>query len=145
VKAGAQFIQTQYCFDIGEFERYMRAVRGEGLHERVRILIGVGPIGSAKTARWLRAKVPGVHIPDALVKRPEQAADPREEGRRICIEMIRELREIKGVAGVHIMAPRQDHLIPSIVAESGVLAGRTPPFDGHNALRGAGAGAGAVL
>lgn len=128
IAAGAQFIQTQYCFDIGEFERYMRAVREEGLHERLRILIGVGPIGSAKTARWLRAKVPGVHIPEAVVKRLEQAADPREEGRRICIELIRELREIPGIAGVHIMAPKQDHLIPSIVAESGVLAGRAPLF-----------------
>jgi methylenetetrahydrofolate reductase (NADPH) len=126
--AGAQFIQTQYCFDIPELERYMRAVCDEGLHERLRILIGVGPIGSARTARWLRARVPGVHIPEVIVKRLEQAADPREEGRRICIELIRQLREIPGIAGVHIMAPKQDHLIPSIVAESGALAGRVPLF-----------------
>lgn len=126
--AGAQFIQTQYCFDVPELERYMRAVCDAGLHERLRILVGVGPIGSAKTARWLRARVPGVHIPEAIVKRLEQAADPREEGRRICIEIIRQLRELPGIAGVHIMAPKQDHLIPSIVAESGVLAGRAPLF-----------------
>ena len=126
IAAGAQFIQTQYCFDVAEFERYMRAVCDEGLHERVRILIGVGPIGSAKTARWLRARVPGVHIPEAIVKRLEQAADSREEGRRICVEIIHQLREIPGIAGVHIMAPKQDHLIRSIVAESGVLAGRVP-------------------
>lgn len=124
--AGAQFVQTQYCFDIERLERYMRMVCEEGLHERVSLLVGVGPIGSAKSARWLRARVPGVHIPDAIVARLEKAADPREESRRICIELIGRIREIPGVAGVHIMAPKQNHLIPSIVAESGVLAGRVP-------------------
>ena len=67
-------------------------VRDEGLHERCRILIGVGPIASAKTARWLRSKVPGVHIPDALIARLEGATDPRAEGRRICVEMIQAIR-----------------------------------------------------
>ena len=124
IAAGAQFVQTQYCFDLALLEGYMQRVRGEGLHRRCHILIGVGPIGSAKTARWLRSKVPGVHIPDAVVKRLEQAADPRIEGRNICIEMIQAIRGIPGIAGVHIMASRQEHLIPDIVRESGVLAGR---------------------
>ena len=87
-----------------------------------------GPIASAKTARWLRAKVPGVHIPNAIVERLERAADPRAEGRRVCIELIRRIREIPGVAGVHVMAPKQDHLVPGIVAESGVLGRREPLF-----------------
>lgn len=126
ITAGAQFVQTQYCFDIGQLELYMAKVRDAGLHEDVHILVGVGPIGSAKTARWLRSKVPGVHIPDEIVSRLERAADAREEGRRICIELIRRIREIPGVAGVHIMAPRQDLLVPSIIAEAGVLGGRTP-------------------
>ena len=128
VAAGAQFVQTQYCFDVERLERYMALVRDAGLHERVRILVGVGPIASAKTARWLRARVPGVHIPDAIVERLERAADPRAEGQRICIELIRRIREIPGVAGVHVMAPKQDHLVPGIVAESGVLGGREPLF-----------------
>jgi methylenetetrahydrofolate reductase (NADPH) len=126
--AGAQFVQTQYCFDLDALARYMRAVCDEGLDERLRILIGVGPIASAKTAHWLRTRVPGVHIPDAIVKRLEKSPDQREEGRRLCIELIRGLRGIPGIAGVHIMAPKQDHLVPSIVAESGVLAARLPLF-----------------
>ncbi len=128
IAAGAQFVQTQYCFDIERLEQYMAKVRDAGLHEAVRILVGVGPIGSAKTANWLRSKVPGVQIPDGIVARLEHASDPREEGRRICIELVQRVREIPGVAGVHIMAPKQDLLVASIVAESGVLSGRTPLF-----------------
>ncbi len=124
--AGAQFVQTQYCFDLDRLESFMRLARAEGLDREVRILIGVGPIVSAKTARWLRSNVPGVHIPDAVVARLEQAADPREEGRRICIELIRGIREIPGIAGVHIMAYRQERMVQSIVAESGVLGARAP-------------------
>lgn len=128
IAAGAQFVQTQYCFDAERLELYMARIRDAGLHEQVRILVGVGPIGSARTARWLRTKVPGVHIPDAIVARLERADDPREEGRRICIELVRRIREIPGVAGVHIMAAKQERLVPSIVAESGVLADRAPLF-----------------
>jgi 5,10-methylenetetrahydrofolate reductase len=126
IAAGAQFVQTQYCFDLGLLEAYMQRVRDEGLHERCHILIGVGPLGSARTARWLRSKVPGVHIPDEVVTRLEHAADPRAEGRKICIEIIQAIRAIPGIAGVHIMAQRQDHLIRDIVRESGVCAGRKP-------------------
>ncbi len=128
IGAGAQFVQTQYCFDIERLDRYMRLVRAEGLHERAWILIGVGPVASVKTARWLRAHVPGVHIPDAIVERLERASDPREEGRRICVELIRAIRGMAGVAGVHIMAYRQESMVRSLVDESGVLAGRMPLF-----------------
>ena len=128
IAAGAQFVQTQYCFDLERLEDYMARVRNEGLHERCHILIGVGPIASAKTARWLRTKVPGVHIPDAIVARLEGSADPRAEGRRICVEMIQAIRGIRGVAGVHIMAPKQDDAIPGLVRDSGVLAARAPQF-----------------
>jgi 5,10-methylenetetrahydrofolate reductase len=126
--AGAQFVQTQYCFDLERLERYMALVRSAGLHERIRILAGIGPISSAKTARWLRARVPGVHIPDKIVARLERAADPRAEGKRVCVELMRRIREIPGIAGVHVMAPRQDHLVPELVAESGVLGQRAPLF-----------------
>jgi len=128
IDAGAQFVQTQYCFDVDGLQRYMALVRAAGLHERVRILIGVGPIPSAKTARWLRSRVPGVHIPDAIVERLERAADPRAEGTRICVELVRQIRDVRGVAGVHVMAPKRDSLVPEIVAESGILGGRQPVF-----------------
>ncbi len=128
VRAGAQFIQTQYCFDLELMNRYMQRVRAEGLDRRCHILVGVGPIGSAKTARWLRAHVPGVSIPDSVIARLEQASDPRAEGRRICIELIRGLRQIPGIAGVHLMAPKQERAVAEIVAESGAFGGRAPLY-----------------
>ena len=135
IAAGAQFVQTQYCFDLERLERvHAAACARKGCTRRAALIIGVGPIASAKTARWLRANVPGVHIPDAIVARLEQAADPREEGRRIAVELIRGIRAIRGVAGVHIMAYRQERMVPSIVAESGVLAGRAPLFAASQAL-----------
>jgi methylenetetrahydrofolate reductase (NADH) len=126
IAAGAQFVQTQYCFDVEALDHYMALVRSEGLHELVSIIVGVGPVASAKTARWLRANVPGVHIPDAVIARLERAADPREESRRLCIELVRGIRSIPGIAGVHIMAFRQERMVRSIVRESGALGDRAP-------------------
>ncbi len=127
IAAGAQFIQTQYCFDLPMFERFMARVRDLGLHERAFILAGVGPLASARAARWMRANVPGVHIPDAVIERLDKAAKPREEGKRLCIELIQRMSEIKGVAGVHVMAYRQEELVSEIILASGVLAGRGAP------------------
>lgn len=124
IAAGAQFIQTQYCFDLPMLKDYMQRVRDLGLHERCFILVGVGPLVSAKAARRIRDLVPGVHIPDAMIKRLEGAENPREEGKQICIEMIQALQEIDGVAGVHVMAYRQEKTVKEIVLRSGVLQGR---------------------
>jgi 5,10-methylenetetrahydrofolate reductase len=126
IEAGAQFVQTQYCFDLTTMKRFMAKVRDMGLDERCFILGGVGPLASAKAARWMRASVPGVHIPDAVVARLEGATDQRAEGKRICIEMIQALREEPGIAGVHLMAYRQEQKVAEIVHESGVLRGRAP-------------------
>jgi len=125
IEAGAQFVQTQYCFDIELFERYMARVRDAGLHDRCRIIVGVGPIVSPRAARWMRAHVPGLHIPDEVIARLEQARDPREAGVRACIETIQRIRAIAGVGGIHLMATRQEKLIRDIVLASGVLAGRS--------------------
>ena len=126
VAAGAQFVQTQYCFDIEVFKRYMAPVRDAGTHEKVFILPGVGPLASARWAEWMRSNVPGVHIPDAVIRRLSGAADPQREGVNICIDMIHRIREIEGVHGIHIMAYRQEHRVAEIVERSGVLEGRTP-------------------
>jgi len=126
IAAGAQFCQTQYCFDLPRLRSFMTKVRDMGLDERCFILVGVGPLASAKTARWMRANVPGVHIPDEVIERLEGAADQKAEGKAICVEMIQQLREEKGVAGVHVMAYRQEHYVSDIVHESGVLKGRAP-------------------
>jgi 5,10-methylenetetrahydrofolate reductase len=126
ISAGAAFVQTQYCFDIARLEEYMREVRDLGLHEKCAILVGVGPLNSPRAARWMRDNVPGVHIPDEVIKRLEGAERPRLEGRRLCMELIQQIREIEGVAGVHVMAYRQEEAIAEIIDASGVLAGRVP-------------------
>ncbi len=124
VAAGAQFIQTQYCFDIPLLERFMARVRDLGVHERCFILVGVGPLASPRVARWMRSNIPGVHIPDAVIARLEGAEKPKAEGKRLCIELIQQIREIAGVGGVHVMAYRQEELVSDIISESGVLTGR---------------------
>jgi methylenetetrahydrofolate reductase (NADPH) len=124
VDAGAEFIQTNYIFDIPLFEKFMARVRDLGIDRRVFILAGVGPLASGKAARWMRANVPGIHIPDAVIARMEKAEKPGEEGKKLCIELIQQLRQIKGVAGVHVMAYRREHQVSEIILESGVLEGR---------------------
>lgn len=126
IAAGAQFVQTQYCYDIERLKTFMQAVRDMGLHEQVFILVGVGPLASANAARWIRAHVPGVHIPDEIIDRLAGAEKPKLEGRKICVEMIQQVREIEGVHGVHVMAYRQEEAVAEIIDASGVLEGRVP-------------------
>ncbi len=124
IAAGAQFVQTQYCFDVARLKAFMSEVRDSGLHEACFILVGVGPLASARTARWMRGNVPGVHIPDSVIRRLEGAADQKAEGKRLCVELIQEIREIKGVRGIHVMAYRQEELVNDIIRDSGVLKNR---------------------
>lgn len=127
IEAGADFIQTQYVFDLPQFERFMARVRDRDLHRKCFVLAGVGPLVSARAARWMRSHVPGVHIPDALIERLEKAGSPkaaRREGKALCIELIQRIREIEGVSGVHVMAYRQEELVSEIIEQSGVLEGR---------------------
>jgi len=124
IDAGAQFVQTQYCFDVPMLEDYMKAVRDLGLDKTCFIIVGVGPLASARTAKWIRKNVPGVRIPDAVVERLEGADNQKQEGKRLCIELIQQIREIPGVAGVHVMAYRQEEFVTEIIIESGVLRDR---------------------
>lgn len=133
--AGAQFIQTQYCFDVPLLRQFMARIDDLGLIDRVFILVGVGPLPSARTAEWLRRHVAGVHIPDAVVERLAGAAKPKAEGRKLCIELIQEIREIKGVSGVHVMAYRQEEAVAEVIDASGVLNGRIPWYpERHKSL-----------
>jgi methylenetetrahydrofolate reductase (NADPH) len=134
IAAGAEFIQTQFCFDVPVLREFMRQVCDLGLDERAFLLVGVGPLRSARTAEWMRSRVPGVMIPDAVVDRLRgvPAGYQREEGKRLCVEIIREVREIPGVRGVHVMAYRQEELVAEIIEEAGLLPRRrsapaTPP------------------
>ncbi len=132
VAAGAQFIQTQYCYDLSLLRSFMRHVEDLGLVGRVFILAGVGPLRSAKTADWMRRNVPGMHIPDALIDRLAGAKDPAREGRDICVEQIQAIRGIPGISGVHVMAYRQEETVAEIIDRSGVLAGRVPWYPGRD-------------
>src|SRR5690606_29260302 len=126
IAAGAQFVQSQYCFDVPMFRAYMQRVRDLGYDEKCFILCGVGPLASARTARWIRSNVPGIHIPDAVIARLEGAADQKKEGKQLAIDIINEVKEIPGVSGLHVMAYRQEEYVAEIVDESGVLKGRRP-------------------
>jgi 5,10-methylenetetrahydrofolate reductase len=126
IEAGAQFVQSQYCFDVPMFREYMKRARDMGLDEKCFVLCGVGPLASAKTARWIRSNVPGIHIPDDVIKRLEGAQDQKREGKKLCIDIIDEVKEIDGVSGIHVMAYRQEEFVAEIVHESGALRGRKP-------------------
>jgi methylenetetrahydrofolate reductase (NADPH) len=132
IAAGAQFIQTQYCYDVPRLRTYMQSLDDLGLLDKVFILVGVGPLRSAKVAEWMRSNVAGVHIPDAVIQRLAGAEKPALEGRQLCIDLIQEIREIKGVSGVHIMAYRQEDTVPEIVERSGILGGRVPWYPGRD-------------
>jgi methylenetetrahydrofolate reductase (NADPH) len=120
IEAGAEFVQTQFCMDIAIVRRYAARLVELGLAERAGILVGVAPIPSARSARWMREKLFGTIVPDAIVERLERAADPKREGAKICIELLQQLRETPGVAGAHVMAPQNPGAIPQVIAASGV-------------------------
>ena len=132
ISAGAQFVQTQYCYDIPLLRRFMTAVEDAGLLEQVFILIGVGPLRTAKAGEWMRKNVPGIHIPDSVIERMKGAQDQTREGLNLCVDLIQEVRTIKGVSGVHVMAYRQEESVAEVIDRSGILAGRVPWFPGRD-------------
>jgi methylenetetrahydrofolate reductase (NADPH) len=145
IAAGAEFVQTQFVFDVGAFAGWMTEVRDQGLHERCHILAGVGPILSLRALSHLHGGVPGVHVPDQVAERL-RAAGPdrvRDEGKRMCAETIAELRQIPGVAGVHVMAIANESSIPGILEQAGLTPRRAGAAAGAGAAARTGAGAAA--
>jgi methylenetetrahydrofolate reductase (NADH) len=128
VEAGAQFVQTQYVFDTAAFARWMAQVRDLGLHERCYILPGVGPISSLRALSHLEQHVPGVQVPAELSRRLRAAGEERvaEEAMTACAETISELRQVPGVAGVHVMAVGNEHRVPIILQRAGVSPAPLP-------------------
>lgn len=118
IEAGAQFTQTQFCMDIEILRRYIARLREHEIPKTFFILVGVAPLASARSARWIRDALRGSLIPDWIVARLENAGDPRAEGEAICSDLIHEIREIEGIAGVHIMAPLNDAAIPRVIARA---------------------------
>ncbi len=142
VQAGASFIQTQLVYDVDAFKVFMEKVRELGLHEKVYILAGVGPLKSPGMAKYMKDSVPGLLVPDVLIDRMTEAGAPwagkskdeltkddkkaraaawQDEGIKICIELIQQLREVEGVAGVHIMAIEWEDAVKPIVEGAGLL------------------------
>ncbi len=121
VSLGAQFIQTQIIYDLQRFMTWMKQVRDEGLDGQVFILAGTAPLKSVKMAEYLNEHVPGVVVPPTVIKRMKGAKDEPAEGRAICLDVIEAVRAIPGVAGIHVMAPTWEEVIPEIVQQAGLL------------------------
>jgi len=119
--AGVNFIQTQCIYDMNRFKEWMKMVRDRGLHEKVHILAGVTPLKSGGMARYMAKNVSGIIIPDEVIDRVVKAKKPAEEGIKICVEQIQELREIEGVHGVHIMAIEWEQMTSKITEMAGLL------------------------
>ncbi len=123
VDAGAQFVQTQFCMDAALVRRYVARLVECGVAEKLSVVIGVVPLRSAKSARWIKEKLFGAVIPDSIIDRMERASDPAAEGRRICVDIVHELADVPHVAGVHIMAPGNDAVVSEVItaARAGIV------------------------
>ena len=131
-KAGANFIQTQMIFNVPKFREFMKRVVDLGVHQQVSILAGIGPLKTPGAAKYMRDQVPGMDVPNEIVERMEaagkgiedkkaKAAAYKDEGLKICIEMIQQMREIEGVAGVHLMAIEWEEAVPILTGKAGLL------------------------
>lgn len=121
VSAGADFIQTQGIFDMPKFIEWMKMVRDRGLHEKTHILAGLIPIKSVGMARYMRNNVSGLSVPKEIVDRMADAKEPKEEGVKICLETIEQLKEVDGIHGIHIMAVAWEDIVSRIVEEAGLM------------------------
>ncbi len=118
IAAGADFIQTQPVFDIERFSIWMEAVRRAGFHHKTAILAGVMPVKSVKAMLYMEREVPGMRISEALIERMKGADDPKEEGIRIAVETIRQLKDIQGIRGIHLMPLLWESVTPRIAQEA---------------------------
>jgi methylenetetrahydrofolate reductase (NADPH) len=116
IAAGAEFAQTQFCMDADLLGRYVKRLAEHGIPDKLYFIVGIAALKSARSAHWMRERLFGSVIPDAVVERMERAADPAAEGRKIALELIERYAKIPGVAGVHIMGPTSAETIPAIVS-----------------------------
>ena len=121
VKAGADFIQTQIVYDFERFNEWLKRARDMGVTEKTKILVGITPLKSVGMAKYMKNKVAGVTIPDALIDRLGKAEKASDEGIKIAVEQIQQLKEVQGIAGVHLMAIEWEHRVPEIVEKAGLL------------------------
>ncbi|EMR73620.1 5,10-methylenetetrahydrofolate reductase (ferredoxin) [Thermoplasmatales archaeon SCGC AB-539-N05] len=123
VEAGAEFIQTQSVFNLDKFNMWVDEVRSRGLDKTIRILAGVTPLKSLKMTERMKFYIPGVDVPDKIYNRMKNAVDPKKEGYKIAVETIRELKNVKGIHGIHLTAIFWEDIIPSLVKETGLYPG----------------------
>jgi methylenetetrahydrofolate reductase (NADPH) len=114
IAGGAQFAQTQFCMDTGVLRRYLAALKEHGI-TGFHHLVGVVPLASAKSARWIATQLRGSIIPDWIIERMDKTSDAKAEGEAICADLLKEMMEIPGLAGAHIMAPLNDAAIPRVI------------------------------
>jgi methylenetetrahydrofolate reductase (NADPH) len=128
VEAGADYVQTQCVYDVAMFAEWMKAVRDLGIHRKCRILAGITPLKSAGMARYMVESVPGIIIPESIVRRLNDAPRGKgaETGLQICAEIIEQLRGIEGVAGIHIMAIEWEQKVREIVQTAKLLPRPVP-------------------
>ncbi len=118
ISSGVNFFQTQYVFETKTLEDYMKILEENGILEKTYFIIGLGPFASAKSAKWMNDNLFGVDVPDHIINRLEQASDPKKESKKICIELIEQFKEVKGVNGVHLMGHNKEEVISEIINES---------------------------
>lgn len=121
IEAGAEFIQTQAIYNVPKFIKWMEMVTDRGLDKRAHILAGVIPIRSAGMVRYMKEYVAGVEVPDELLDRMQKAENAKEEGVKIIVDIIEQLKEISGVHGVHIMAVGWEEIVPEIAERAGLM------------------------
>jgi methylenetetrahydrofolate reductase (NADPH) len=123
IAAGADFVQTQCIYNMEKFREFMKMAVDMGLHEKCYILAGITPMKSIGMARYMSKSVPGMDVPDPLIKRLQGAGKGKvaEEGIRFAIEQIEEFKEMEGIAGIHLMAIEWEHRVPEIAERAGVL------------------------
>ena len=118
IKMGVDFFQTQYVFDEKILKKYMKVLEDFGILEKAFFIIGLGPFASSKSAKWMNDNLFGVNVPDKILKRLEQSRDSKEESKKICLELIHNFQEIKGVSGIHLMGHNKEEIISDIIKES---------------------------
>jgi methylenetetrahydrofolate reductase (NADPH) len=130
INAGAQYIQTQLCYDVASLQRWLEALDKRRLLARAHILVGIGPLRSVKVTRYMQAHIPDVFMPKRIVERMERSPDPRETGLEIALELIQEIRAVPGVDGLHMMSVGWEKILPRLLSEAGLIREIDQPESG---------------
>jgi methylenetetrahydrofolate reductase (NADPH) len=120
--AGARFLQTQICFDMDVLKRYMDRLAALRLTHRTHLIVSIATLRSGESARWLRDNLRGSVVPKSVIQRLDQAADPEQEGIRLCAELLQEMKEIPGVSGVNLVTPGEIETIPAAIHAANLQA-----------------------